>query len=309
MPLRYEQLNQMEREFIAINLRMGLSKRKVSRFLCRAASTISREVHRNRVQGIYHSRIAHELASKRRQIPRRRRLFDHPGRRAWVDRLLRGYWSPEQIAGRITDIGSKMSIYRMIHSDPSRWRAYLRGPDKKRRRYERIRNPKSIDQRPAVVDQKVRIGDWEADTVRSPMSSSACVMTLVDRRSGYLIARLLPDRSADSLNRAAIESLQDCPVHTITTDNGMEFAKFSEIEQAVNTRVYFAHKHCPGERGLNENTNGLLRQFFPKGTDFSTVSPSQLRRAVALLNSRPRKTRAFQTPEEIMSAGGVALVT
>ena len=308
MPLRYEQLNRMEREFIAINLRMGLSKRKVARFLCRAASTISREVNRNRSQGLYHSRIAHQLASERRHIPRRKCLLDHPDHQAWVSCFLREYWSPEQIAGRISDIGSKMSIYRMIHADRPRWRAYLRGPDKKRHRYERIRNPKSIDQRPAIVDQKIRIGDWEADTVRGPMSSPACVMTLVDRRSGYLIARLLPDRSADSLNRAAIEALEGFPVHTLTTDNGMEFAKFSEIERALDTQVYFAHKHCPGERGLNENTNGLLRQFFPKGTDFSTVSPDQLVWAVALLNSRPRKTRAFQTPEEIMVAGGVALV-
>jgi len=159
-----------------------------------------------------------------------------------------------------------------------------------------------IDLRPLIVDLKLRFGDWEADTVRGPMSSSACVMTLVDRRSGYLIARLLPDYSADSLNAAAIEALQGFPVHTITVDNGMEFAKFPVLEKELNTQVYFAHAHCPWERGSNENTNGLLRQYFPKGTDFSTISPLQLERAVALLNSRPRKTRRFRTPEEVMAA-------
>ena len=95
----------------------------------------------------------------------------------------------------------------------------------------------------------------------------------------------------------------------LTVDNGMEFAKFPVLERELEAEVYFAHKHCPWERGLNENTNGLLRQFFPKGTDFSTVSPSRLRRAVALLNSRPRKTLGYQTPEDVMEAEGVALVT
>jgi IS30 family transposase len=212
------------------------------------------------------------------------------------------FWSPEQIAGRFTDLPSKSTIYRMIRADGPTWIACLRGPVKIKAVYERIRNRKMIDLRPWMVDLKLRLGDWEADTIRGPMNSSACIMTLVDRRSGYLIARLLPDRSADSLNAAAIDSLQGWPVHTITVDNGMEFAKFPVLEQALDTQVYFAHEHCPWERGLNENTNGLLRQFFPKGTDFSTISPLQLERAVALLNSRPRKTRNFQTPEEVMAA-------
>jgi len=229
-------------------------------------------------------------------------LLDCPKRRSNIERQLRGLWSPEQIAGRLSDAASKSTIYRMIHADRPRWRAYLRRPKKKKHLYQRIRNPKSIDQRPAIVDQKLRLGDWEADTVRGPMSSSICVMTLVDRRSKYLIARLLPDYSADSLNRAAMDALQNFATHTLTVDNGMEFAKFSVLEDELGAKVYFAHKHCPWERGLNENTNGLLRQFFPKGTDFSTVSPSQLRRAVARLNSRPRKTLGFQTPEEVMAA-------
>jgi IS30 family transposase len=190
----------------------------------------------------------------------------------------------------------------MIREDRPRWRAYLRRPAKQKPHVERIRNRTMIDQRPIIVDQKLRFGDWEADTVRGPIRSSACVMTLVDRRSGYLIARLLPDRSADSLNKALIDALHGLPIHTITVDNGMEFAKFPVLEQELNTQVYFAHEHCPWERGLNENTNGLLRQFFPKGTDFSTISPLQLERAVSLLNSRPRKRYEFKTPEEVLVA-------
>ncbi len=166
-----------------------------------------------------------------------------------------------------------------------------------------------IDQRPDIVNQKLRLGDWEADTVRGQMSSAACVMTLVDRCSGYLVARLLPDYSSDSLNAAAVDALRSFPAHTITVDNGMEFAKFPVLEKELKTKVYFAHEHSPWERGANENTNGLLRQFFPKGTNFSTISPLQLERAVALLNSRPRKRHGFKTPEEVMVARGVALVT
>jgi IS30 family transposase len=314
MPLCYEHLNLMEREVIAISLRSGRSVRQIARLLGRSASTISRELRRNRSQGVYHSRRAQWMALDRRRLPRRKRLLDCPKRRNHMERLLRRYWSAEQIAGRLRFKGSahavsKSTIYRMIHAGRGRWRGYLRGPLKKSKRHERIRNRKMIDLRPAIVEQKIRAGDWEADTVRGPMASPVCVMTLVDRKSGYLVARLLKDRSADSLNQAAIEALQGFPVHTITVDNGMEFAKFPVLEAALGTQVYFAHEHCPGERGLNENTNGLLRQFFPKATDFSKVSPPQLRRAVSLLNSRPRKTRGFQTPEEVMAAAGVALVT
>ncbi len=302
MPLCYEHLSQREREIIAINVRKSWSCHRIARELGRSPSTISRELRRNRFPNIYHAKVAHREALKRRSLPRRTRLLKCPKRRSRIERRLRGFWSPEQIVGRLNDVASKNTIYRMIHADRPRWRAYLRGPQRPRRIYERIRRRKMIDLRPAIVDQKIRLGDWEADTVRGPMNSSACVMTLVDRRSKYLIARLLPDYSADSLNRAAIEALRSFEVQTITVDNGMEFAKFPVLEKELETEVYFAHERCPWERGLNENTNGLLRQFFPKGTDFSTVSPSQLRRAVALLNSRPRKTLGFQTPEEVMAA-------
>ena len=302
MSLCYEQLSRREREIIAINIRNGVSRRQIAQILGRAPSTISRELHRHQIPHIYRAQAAHREALKRRRIARRTRQLDCPKHRARIERYLRRFWSPEQIAGRLDDVVSKSTIYRMIHADRTRWRAYLRGPIKTKRLYERIRNRTMIDQRPAIVEQKLRLGDWEADTVRGPMSSSACVMTLVDRRSGYLVAQLLPDYSADSLNAAAIDALQGFPVHTITVDNGMEFAKFSVLEKELKTQVYFAHEHSPWERGLNENTNGLLRQFFPKGTDFSTVSQSQLALAVTLLNSRPRKTRGFKTPEERMAA-------
>jgi len=302
MPLCYEHLSQREREIIAINVRKGWSCHRIARELGRSPSTISRELQRNRRPNIYHAKAAHREALKRRLLPRRTRLLKCSNRRSRIERRLRGFWSPEQIVGRLNDVASKSTIYRMIHTDRPRWRAYLRGPVKPRRIYERIRGRKMIDQRPSIVEQKIRRGDWEADTIRGPIRSSACVMTLVDRRSKYLVARLLPDYSADSLNQAAMDALRDFEVQTITVDNGMEFAKFPVLEKELETEVYFAHEHCPWERGLNENTNGLLRQFFPKGTDFSTVSQSQLALAVALLNSRPRKTLEFQTPEEVMAA-------
>jgi len=302
MPLCYEHLSQREREIIAINVRNGSSGRQIARVLGRAPSTISRELRRNRFPNIYHAQAAHRRALKRRSLPRRTCLLVCPKRRARTERFLRRFWSPEQIAGRLKGLASKSTIYRMIHADRPRWRAYLRGPIKRSCVYERIRNRTMIDQRPAIIDLKLRLGDWEADTICGPMSSSACIMTLVDRRSGYLIACLLEDYSADSLNRAAIQALQGFPAHTITVDNGMEFAKFPVLEKELEAEVYFAHERCPWERGLNENTNGLLRQYFPKGTDFSTVSQSQLALAVSLLNSRPRKTRGFQTPEEVMAA-------
>ncbi len=132
MPLCYEQLNRMEREVIAINVRNGSSRRQIASLLGRSPSTISRELRRNRFPNIYRAQAAHEKAFNRRRIPRRARLLDCPCRQALVDRHLRGFWSPEQVAGRLIDLTSKSTIYRMIHTDRPRWLAYLRGPVKKK---------------------------------------------------------------------------------------------------------------------------------------------------------------------------------
>jgi len=161
-----------------------------------------------------------------------------------------------------------------------------------------------IDQRPAEVEKRERLGDVEGDTVRGPMKSSACILTLVDRSSQYLMARLLADRSAKTLNRAVQLVTKSCLIRTLTVDNGMEFAGHKELAERTGVDVYFAHEKCPWERGLNEQVNGLLRQFFPKGTDFSKVAPAQVRRAAHYINGRPRKTLGYKTPNEVKQSQG-----
>jgi len=314
MPLRYEHLSKMEREYIAVNIRKGRSLNSIADSLGRAVSTISREVRRNGLGTVYLHRRAHRKALKRRHRPRRLRILDDAAVRREVELRLKAYWSPEQIGGRWKlkkgrSVVSRTTIYRMIHEDPARWLRYLRGPPRRKKKYERIRERKMIDQRPVEVARRSRCGDWESDSIRGPIRSPAGLMTHVERATKYLVSGLLADRKASTFNALSKKLLASLPVLTLTVDNGMEFGCFKELEQALGADVYFAHEKCPWERGLNENTNRLLRQFFPRGTNFAAVSPAQLSRAVDLLNSRPRKSLGYRTPKEAMIEAGVALVT
>lgn len=148
------------------------------------------------------------------------------------------------------------------------------------------------EERPAEVEGRERLGEWESDSVRGPVKSPVGVATHVERSTRYLVAVMLLDRKADTYNRATIKAFREqpmLPIRTMTVDNGMEFSKFSGMEKSLKTQVYFATPYHAWERGSNENANGLLQQFFPKGTDFPGVHPRELQQAVRLLNDRPRK--------------------
>jgi len=316
MPRTYEHINGYEREVIAQMLKEQSGWAAIGRHLGRSASTIYREYHRNRDKEGYRPRWADSQAAARRRVARRPRLIVGAVRRR-VRRSLRRYWSPDQIEGRGRLDGQEplgfMTIYRYLESpDGIGYRKYLRGPSKRRRHNrktrERIHNRVMIDQRPKEVDARKQPGHWEGDTVRGPMKSATCLMTLVDRTSQFLVSRLLAERTGEALNRSAHRAMKHLPFETLTVDNGMEFASHKKLEELAGVSVYFAHEKSPWERGLNEQVNGLLRQFFPKGTDFSKVSPAQLRRAVTLLNERPRKSLGYRTPSEVMRSSGFALV-
>jgi len=307
MPRNYEQLNLTERERIALMVKHGKKDEQIARELGRHRTTIWRERHRNSLRCVYLPGHAHKEALKRRHIARRSPILGDETACQQVREGLESYWSPEQISGRYRLEGvlsvSRMTIYRWIMRHPA-YRAYLRGVDRERKvrrsKHKRIHDQVMIDARPAVVSRRERIGDWESDTIRGPISSKACVVTHVDRKSRYLVAGLLKERTSALLNQQTIEGFKGLPVHTITVDHGMEFGSFKKLERALDTKVYFAHKKCPWERGLNENTNGLLRFFFPKGTDFAEVSPEQLSWAVELINNRPRKALGYKTMKEVM---------
>ncbi len=316
MPRTYEHVNGYEREVIAQMLKEGGGWAGIGRRLKRAPSTIYREYCRNQSRDGYLPHRADNEAMTRRRVARRPRLIEGPVRRR-VRRDLRRYWSPDQIEGRgVLDVQeplSFMTIYRYLRSpDGIEYRKYLRWPDDTRRRNrkvrERIHERVMIDQRPKEVDERQQVGHWEGDTVRGPMKSSACLMTLVDRSSQFLVSRLLAKRTGEALNRAASRAMKYLPFETLTVDNGMEFASHKKLKELTGASIYFAHEKSPWERGLNEQVNGLIRQFFPKGTDFSKISPAQLRRAVTLLNQRPRKSLGYRTPLEVVRSQSFALI-
>jgi len=221
------------------------------------------------------------------------------------------YWSPEQIEGRrklkAMEPISRMTIYRHIDEHPEELAEYLRGPKKQTPKRERIHGRVMIYDRPGIVDLRSRMGDWEGDTIRGPMRSKECIATHVERRSYYLVARKMQQCNSNQMNKETIAGMKGLPIHTLTVDNGMEFGSFKKLENALGIQVYFAEEKKPWQRGRNENTNRLLRQFFPKGTDFSGVNPREVEQAVGLLNNRPRKALNYKTPKAIMKKAVVAL--
>ncbi len=284
-------------------------------------STISRELVRNKAgpRLRYLPDRADEIARTRRSGAKEgtARWHNHPALLAYVLTHLALKWSPEQIAGRIErDFPrnkkmrvSHFSIYAHLWND--RWgggELYkdLRNRGKKRKWYGMadgrhqitIPNRRSIDERPTSVDRKRRYGDWESDLI----VGNGAVATFVERKSKLLRAALLPDQTALEMTKGARKAFSDIPLawrRTMTHDNGREIADHETITRELALVVYCAHPYRSCERGLNENTNGLLRQFFPKKTDFQSVTHEQVAFAVDLINNRPRRTLKYRTPNEI----------
>jgi len=290
---------------------------EIAHALGRHRSTVYREVARNRsaYDGAYRAAAAIEHTNGRRSRSRRNARYGAADYVA-IEKRLREDWSPEQIVGRHRREGlpvmSHETIYLYIWADKacggSLWR-HLRGANKQRRkRYGRhdsrgrLAGKKMIGQRPAVVEQRSRLGDWELDTVHG--SGTACVVTAVERKSGLLRVGKLPRATADRTTRRTVEILasEPHPVRTLTSDNGSEFHGYKDIERQLDTRVYFATPHHAWERGSNENTNGLLRQYLPKGTNLKPLTQRQCERFATKLNNRPRLRLNFRTPNEVYHA-------
>ncbi len=236
---------------------------------------------------------------------------------------LKQWLSPEQISAYLKAHHaialSHATIYRFIYTaghTHGPLRGYLRHAGKKRRkrygsgaRASCIPNRTPIQARPPIVAQKGRIGDWECDTLVGGDRTSALV-TLVERKSLFTLCAPVVQKTAESVQQAIIGLLAPLAhkVKTLTFDNGTEFTQHEKIAAALKARTYFATPYASWERGINENTNGLLRQFFPKRTNFKTVTPAQIQQAVALLNNRPRKTRHYKTPNELFANTFVPLI-
>jgi IS30 family transposase len=284
-------------------------------------STISRELVRNKAgpRLRYLPDRADEIAHERRAGAKvdSVRWFDHAALLVYVLAKLELKWSPEQISGRIKrDFPqdkkmrvSHFSVYAYLwdnRRDGGGLYKDLRNQGKKRKWYGMadgrhqitIPNRRSIDERPTIVDRKRRYGDWESDLI----VGNGAIATFVERKSKLLRAALLPDQTALEMTKGARKAFNDIPSawrHTMTHDNGREIADHETITRELSLTVYCAHPYRSCERGLNENTNGLLRQFFPKKTDFQTVTNEQVAFAVDLINNRPRRTLKYRTPNEI----------
>lgn len=304
-----------ERERLCLLKAEGRSQASIARVLGRSPSTISRELCRNDGAGGYTGIGAQLQAELRRSNRPLTPKMEQPEIRDYVRQGLAQYWSPEQIAGRACrDFPdqperhvSYQTIYDWIDDDPAvdQWKQYLRHRGRKRALPEKrgqISNRTDVDGRPAAANQRLRYGDWEGDTVVS-RGGHGGVLTLVERRSRYTLMRKVSDRKAPTVRTAAKESLEGLPDklrRTLTFDNGKEFAEHEKLSEQVGIDIYFAKPYASWQRGTNENTNGLLRQFHPKGTDFSEVRPSELVKTQNLLNNRPRKCLDYRTPAEVL---------
>ena len=273
-----------------------------------------REIERNTGGRSYRPKQAQRKAEERRLRCRREPKMNDRKLRSLVTRLLKKAWSPDQIAKWLrrenprnpgTHV-SHQTIYTWIAQEAPELRAHLRRGGKRRSGPEKrgqLVGCVSIEGRPKVVDSRRRFGDWEGDTVVSPGRRSGLV-TMVDRKSGYTRIRKTTSLKAATTRQAARRSLGDLPEtlrRTITLDNGKEFAEHQQLAEDLGLDIYFAKPYASWQRGTNEHTNGLLRQFFPKGTDFARISHRQVARVEKLLNERPRKRLGYRTPQELLA--------
>lgn len=311
---QYKQLTYEQRCQIEVLKKRGMSQSEIADAVDVHQSTISRELARNTGQRGYRHKQAQSRSEARRQNACKAHKMT-PEMIELVESKLQEKWSPEQISGWLLAekaiLLSHERIYLHVWADKRAGGTLYLHLRRSGKRYERRRNGKSsrgqirnrvsIDERPAVVERKSRVGDWEIDTVIGKGHSGALV-TIVERATLFTLVAPVADKSAEAVTQATIELLLPYKdlVHTITADNGKEFAYHERIAKALNTKVYFAHPYHSWERGLNENTNGLLRQYWPKQAELKSVSRDEVEAVVTQLNARPRKTLNFATPEKLM---------
>lgn len=310
--MTYRHLTQAQRYQISALKALDFNHRQIALKIGCHRSSIDREVARHASAAGYCPELAHQQAQTTRQHSNAAKL--NPAYWALVQEYLRLDMSPQQISGRLraeqSICISHESIYQYIYQQQRQGLdlvRYLRCQKVRRKRYGAGRQRRgqiagrvSIEQRPSVVDEKSRMGDWEGDTVVGK-NHQGFLVTVVERKSRYTVAAQLDTKEAHPVAQAIIDLLRPYKsrCHTLTFDNGQEFAQHRFISQCLDAKVYFAHPYCSWERGLNENTNGLLRQYFPKGTNLRQVTQSQLDDAVYALNHRPRKCLGYKTPHEV----------
>ena len=316
MPKGYQQLTAPQRSQIHVLKSMNLSNRHIARELGVAHTTINNELKRNTGKRGYRYQQAETKAQERRHQPKPHlRKLTPPLVLFIEEQLTQEQWSPQQLSAWLKlnqNVGvSHETIYQHIYLNKKQGGTLYTHLRRKSKAYQKRMNGKTkrgqiigrvdISQRPEIVETRDRLGDWEADTVIGKNHRSA-VVTLVERKSRALVVFKVARCSAELVSTGIINALQQVPVKTITFDNGKEFAYHYKIASALGVDTYFAKPYHSWERGTNENTNGLLRQYFPKGTDFAKVSEADVLAVQQKLNRRPRKCLGFKTPLEVLHA-------
>jgi transposase, IS30 family len=318
--MSYTQLTREQRYQLYALKKMGHSRSEIARVIKVHKSTVGRELRRNTGRRGYRPHQAQAAA-----LARRPKAQPTITAQTWalVAKLLRQDWSPEQISGRLKKERqlclSHEWIYQYILKDKRTGGdlfRHLRCQKQRRKRYGKpnwrgkLPNSRSIETRPAIVAARKRVGDWEADTITGQQHQQA-IVTLTERKSRYTLLGKVTQRTAQAVQHQIVTLLSplSSKVLTLTSDNGKEFANHLSIAEALNLKYYFAHPYAAWERGTNENTNGLLRQYFPKKQDFRTISSQQIQRALLRLNLRPRKCLRYKTPFEVLYKSSVALTS
>ena len=326
--MKYRHFTIEERESLQYMWWERKSMRSIAKTLNRSPSSISRELKRNFPieRQVYAPRVAHERALLKRKSRGRTDRLKDAIIRDYVIKHLKTGWAPEQIAGKLPDEHSECSIsheaiYQYIYAQVHReghgilrlgcedLRVYLKRRHKRRgqrgmRTVQRVFRPKgpSIDDRPAIVDGRNRIGDWESDSIASKDNAPG-LNSLVERKTGLVFLTKVKDKTAAATTEVISLRLSKIPCYTITLDNGSENQNWQEIERAIGAQCFYAHPYHYWERGTNENTNGLVRWYFPKGSDFRTIPNEDIKAVEYALNTRPRKRLGWKSPLEAFSQG------
>ena len=307
----YSQLTREQRYQIFVLKKARHSQSVIAQLLGVHKSTISRELKRNRGLRGYRPKQAHQFAQLRHQDKPRSKITAD----TWttVERLLKLQWSPEQISGwlRKTRRGSVSHewIYRYIYANKAAGgdlHMHLRCRKQRKKRYGskslrgQLTDRQSIETRPALVEKRSRVGDWELDTIIGKRHQQA-IVSLTERKARLALIAKVERKTAEQVSAAVIHLLKPYigKVHTLTSDNGKEFAKHKEISEKLDADFYFARPYASWQRGTNENMNGLIRQYFPKQCDFKTITDKEIQIVMHRLNNRPRKCLGYKTPNEV----------
>lgn len=315
--MSYKHFTLKERECLSEKIKEGKSFRQIAKEMGRSPSTISREIKRNRThddKGYYPFTATLNYLIRRKNSVRPKVIGNNPEVDEFIIDCLNKFWSPEIIAQKSKNNKTPVScsaIYRAIKenrlpkiSEQTHLRRRGKLKYQHRKTCQAIQPDHTIHERPKICERKIRFGDWEGDTVLGG-KGKGCIVTLVDRKSKLLVAAISHKMSASSIRTSinkAFETMKvNLPIRTITLDRGSEFADFRNIEKDLDTTIYFADLRSPWQRGLNENTNDLLRFFFPKGYDFLSLTDEKLQYVVSLINNRPRKCLNYLSPFEFVS--------